>query len=183
MKQCTKCGEEKKLTEFYANSKSKDGKRPNCKVCQNKTKDKWEKKNKEKIAAYVKEYRSREDVKARRLQHQKKWREKNLDWELWHKAKKRSEKSGVPFNIERSDVIIPETCPVLGIPLFITKGTIGDNSPTIDKIIPEKGYVKGNIAVISARANRIKCDASLEEFELIYNWIKEQYENENGKLS
>jgi hypothetical protein len=175
MKTCTKCGKEKELTAFYANSKAKDGKRSNCKDCQNKARDKWAKENKDRLDVLSKTYRLREDVKARRNQQQLKWREENLDWELWHKAKKRSEKSGIPFDIERSDIIIPDICPVLGIPLFITKGTIGDNSPTIDKIIPEKGYVKDNIAVISARANRIKCDASLEEFELIYNWLKDQY--------
>ena len=178
MKICKKCGKEKELTEFYANSSAKDGKRSDCKDCQNKIRDKWAKANKERLSDLAKAYRSREDVKARRNQQQLKWREENLDWELWHKAKKRSEKSGLPFEIERSDIIIPDTCPVLGIPLFITKGTIGDNSPTIDKVIPEKGYVKDNIVVISARANRIKCDASLEEFELIYNWLKEQYEKQ-----
>lgn len=176
MKKCTKCGEQKELTEFYANRTAKDGKRSNCKKCQDKTRDKWAEANKDRLAAHRKEYSSREDVKARRNKQQLKWRAENLDWELWHKAKKRSEKSGVPFDIERSDIIIPDKCPVLDIPLFITKGSIGDNSPTVDRIKPEDGYVKGNIAVISARANRIKCNASLEEFELIYNWLKEQYE-------
>ncbi len=178
MKKCTKCGEQKELTEFYANRKSKDGKRADCKKCQNKVRDNWAKKNKDRVEANAKAYRLRDDVKARRLKQQHKWRAENLDWELWHKAKKRSEKSGLPFDIKREDIIIPETCPVLGIPLFITKGTIGDNSPTVDKIKPELGYVKGNIAVISARANRIKCDASLEEFKLIYDWIKEHYEKQ-----
>lgn len=174
MKRCTQCKCEKDLCEFYANSKSKDGKRSNCKCCQNKARDKWAERNKEKLDRLAKEYRQREDVKARRNKNQSKWREENLDWELWHKAKKRSEKAGLPFDIDRSDVKIPDTCPVLGIPIFITKGTIGDNSPTIDKVIPEKGYTKDNIVVMSARANRIKCDATLDEIELIYNWLKER---------
>jgi hypothetical protein len=178
MKTCTKCKQEKSLSEFYNSKAGKDGKRADCKLCHNKLRDKWFKNNIEKNKKREKAYRSRDDVKARRNQQQLKWREENLDWELWHKAKKRSEKSGLPFEIERSDIIIPDTCPVLGIPLFITKGTIGDNSPTIDKVIPERGYVKDNIVVISARANRIKSDASLEEFELIYNWLKEQYEKQ-----
>lgn len=48
-----------------------------------------------------------------------------------------------------------------------------DNSPTLDRIIPELGYVKNNIIVISFRANRIKCNATIDELKKITNF----YEN------
>jgi hypothetical protein len=121
-----------------------------------------------------KAYRQREDVKIRRNIGQHQWRKDNLDWELWYKARGRSEKLNLPFDLERSDIIIPEQCPVLGIDLFISPDSIGDNSPTIDRLDPSKGYVKENITVISARANRIKNDSTLEELEKIYNWVKEK---------
>jgi len=55
-------------------------------------------------------------------------------------------------------VVVPEFCPVLGIKIVPGRQGKGkateDNSPSLDKFIPEKGYVPGNIAVISWRANR-----------------------------
>lgn len=180
MKKCTQCGEEKELCHFYSNSASKDGKRNNCKICQDKIRNAWASKNKERNNELTKKYRNRPDVKKRRNDQQKEYRSKKLlDWELWYKAKKRSEKYNLPFNIDRSDIIIPKVCPVLGIELYITKDKIGDNSPTVDRIIPQKGYVKDNIVVISAKANRLKNNGSLEDIEKVYIWLKEQY----GKFS
>ena len=46
-------------------------------------------------------------------------------------------------------------CPVLGIPLKVNVGgnRMSDNSPTLDKFIPSKGYAKGNVQIINWRAN------------------------------
>lgn len=41
-----------------------------------------------------------------------------------------------------------------------------EDSPSIDKVIPELGYVRGNVWVISNKANRIKNNATLEELKL-----------------
>lgn len=90
-------------------------------------------------------------------------------YRLWVYAKKRAKKSDIPFNIEPEDIPnIPEYCPVLGI--YIKNGikSSHDNSPSLDKIIPELGYVKDNIRIISHRANRIKNDATVEELKLVY---------------
>lgn len=54
-------------------------------------------------------------------------------------------------------------CPVLGIPLFKGTGKLTDNSPTLDRIDSTGGYTKDNVLVVSARANRIKSDATIEE--------------------
>lgn len=95
---------------------------------------------------------------------------------MWAGAKNRATKKGLPFAIEQEDVkelVVDLThCPVLGIELCWTNDKMLDNSPTLDKIIPELGYIKGNIAVISQRANRIKNDASLEELGKIWCWLK-----------
>ena len=82
-------------------------------------------------------------------------------------ARGRSKKKGILFDLEFVDITIPETCPLLGIPLRMGKRTAGFDSPTLDRIDPSKGYVKGNVWVISRRANMIKSDASIEEIEMV----------------
>lgn len=89
---------------------------------------------------------------------------------LFNKVKARAKQLNLPFNLDKSDIVIPSHCPVLGIPLFIGEGKLGHNSPTVDKLIPELGYVKGNIAIMSWRANCLKRDGKLEEFEALVNW-------------
>lgn len=89
---------------------------------------------------------------------------------MWRRAKERARKKKLDFNIEESDIIIPEVCPVYGMPLVIADGKgkknwAPPNSPSLDRIDSSKGYVKGNVWVISWRANHIKNDATLEELE------------------
>jgi hypothetical protein len=38
--------------------------------------------------------------------------------------------------------------------------------------VPAKGYVKGNVAVISTRANRIKSNATYKEIQMVADWVK-----------
>jgi hypothetical protein len=78
-------------------------------------------------------------------------------------AKARAKRSGLPFDIERKDVIIPDVCPVLGIKLFRESKDTWKNAPSIDRIDNTKGYTKDNIMIISRRANILKKDASLDE--------------------
>lgn len=77
------------------------------------------------------------------------------DRPLLERARKRARMLGVPFEIGSEHVVIPEYCPVLGIPLKIG-GPRSDQSPSLDRIVPSRGYVPGNIRVISDRANRLK---------------------------
>lgn len=80
-------------------------------------------------------------------------------------ARIRARQAEVPFTIAVEDIVIPTNCPILGIPIFQAKGKRGggENSPSLDRIVPERGYVPGNIIVISNRANRLKSDASIDE--------------------
>jgi hypothetical protein len=91
---------------------------------------------------------------------------------LFHEAKKRAKKRGLEFNISIEDVIIPPTCPVLGIPLYKGEGKQIDNSPTIDRIDNSKGYTKDNIKVISYRANSLKNNGGIREFELLIKYLE-----------
>lgn len=83
---------------------------------------------------------------------------------LYYNAKARAKRDGLPFTIKKKDLVIPSHCPILGIPLFTAKGRGGkDNSPSLDRIRGDLGYVDGNTIIISNRANRIKSDASIGE--------------------
>lgn len=95
---------------------------------------------------------------------------------LWIAAKQRAKKKNIPFSIDVEDIIIPTICPVLGIPLVFRVGQkyFQPDSPSLDRIVTSLGYVKGNVAVISWRANRLKTDATLEEMEAITRWMREK---------
>jgi hypothetical protein len=91
---------------------------------------------------------------------------------LWHSARQRAKRRGIPFDLKPADIVIPETCPVLGIPLFRGVGTLGPNSPSIDQVVIGKGYVPNNICVISHRANALKRDGTVEELEKVIAYMK-----------
>ncbi len=82
-------------------------------------------------------------------------------------ARLRSRKTGRKFNLTLNDIIVPEVCPVLGIELKINNNKCGPNSPSLDRIDNNEGYVSGNIRVISHRANSLKSNATYNELLLI----------------
>jgi len=93
-----------------------------------------------------------------------------------------------PFNLEYSDVIIPKKCPILEIPIFKGNERHVANSPSLDRLVPELGYVKGNVRVISYKANTMKSDASIEEIKIFakniityFDEAKLKVLQENGK--
>jgi hypothetical protein len=94
------------------------------------------------------------------------WARRDPARTLWLAAKHRARRLKIIFDIVPDDVVIPPACPILGIPLFMAaserKGG-RHNSPSLDRIVPEKGYVRGNIRVISWRANHLKSSATPEE--------------------
>ena len=91
-----------------------------------------------------------------------------LKQSLFRSAKKRALKKGLEFNIELKDIRIPEKCPILKVPLVCSTRY----SPSIDRVFPDKGYVKGNIAVISTLANSMKANATLKELLIFAKNIK-----------
>ncbi len=80
---------------------------------------------------------------------------------------------GLPFAITLANLLpLPDSCPVLGIPLFVGPSGGGDNSPSIDRIIPAEGYVPGNVIVVSLKANRIKNDATVDELRKVVEFYE-----------
>ena len=95
-------------------------------------------------------------------------------------AKHRAQEKNLPFDIDLDYIrsIVGDNaqfashCPVLGMPLeWSCERNLGritfPNSPSLDRIDPSKGYVKGNVWIISHRANQIKSDASHDELKRV----------------
>ena len=140
---CNKCKKWKVVGDFCVRS---DGKTRSCKECENN----YRLNNLQRINKYSKKYRI-----------------DNIEKSLFYSAKTRAKQNNINFNIEISDIIIPDECPVLGVKI-LTHGE-KNSSPSLDKIIPSLGYIKGNIRVISWRANWIKNNMTPEEVEKLYN--------------
>jgi hypothetical protein len=66
--------------------------------------------------------------------------------------------------------IAPECCPVFGQPLT-RGGKDFRNSPSIDRIDPRLGYMRGNIQIISNKANAMKQDATPTELQRFAEWV------------
>lgn len=94
-------------------------------------------------------------------------------FEMFSAARRRAKRRGTVFSLTRDDVPIPLVCPILGIPLVRKKGKgPSPNSPSLDEIVPGRGYVRGNAQVISNRANTMKNCGTLEELVRIGKWAK-----------
>jgi hypothetical protein len=90
-------------------------------------------------------------------------------------AKGRALKNGLAFNLVPRDVVIPKRCPVLGIRLVAGDRSRKDASPSLDRINNSRGYVPGNVAVISWRANRIKGDATVDELAAVVRYLRKHH--------
>ena len=98
-------------------------------------------------------------------------------------AKMRAKAKGLPFNLDLSDIVIPDVCPVLGIPIRGAVDKFDYQSASLDRLIPKLGYVKGNVNVISMRANTVKNNSTYEELEKVYKWVKKKTLSLNKSLS
>lgn len=80
----------------------------------------------------------------------------------------------VPFNLTIDDIQIPEFCPVLGVRLVLDAHTLSTCSPSLDRLIGSLGYVKGNVRVMSHRANTLISNGTLEEHEKVVAFLRTQ---------
>jgi hypothetical protein len=157
---------------------------------------KWRQENQDHRKAYDKAYKDsldpekvRAQARARRAKNseaicakERAWRAANKDiYNARYKARRaenrikylvkelraRAKKRGIEFSLVESDIIIPEFCPVLGLRLTFGEGSFTPNSPSVDRINNNLGYVSGNIIVVSNRANMIKGDATVYELKTV----------------
>lgn len=122
------------------------------------------------------------------LQGQKNWRARKklkqqicgtensrpvLDF-MYNRAKVSAKQRGIEFAIKKADIVLATECPLLRVPLEYE--ALGNKDaihrPSLDRIDNAKGYVKGNVQVVSARANILKRDATLEELVNLGKWAE-----------
>jgi hypothetical protein len=106
---------------------------------------------------------------------QRQYNRRNPKKIMFLNAKRRAKERGKRFEINEDDIVIPEMCPILGVRLVPGDKHQRRLSPSLDEIVPGVGYIRGNIQVISQRANVMKTDASPEELNLFSNWIRKTY--------
>lgn len=193
---CSVCNTEKSTDEFHVNNKRKDRLNFRCKPCQliygkqhykPEAQAKYRALHKENAKQYSIIYRRENEItlKTKKKEYYKKHIQESKEYQVmlksknpekytYHKAKRRAKEHKIDFNLELQDITIPKTCSILGIPLFYQSVGVSPNSPSIDRVDNAKGYIKGNIQVISWRANDIKGDATLEELVAVGKWAEAQ---------
>lgn len=111
---------------------------------------KWAAENREKKNIYAERYK-----------------EKYLNKYLWKSCKKNAAVRNLSFEIDYTDIIIPSVCPVFQTP-FVRKTMY---AASVDRIDSTKGYIKGNIQVMSRLANFMKSSANKEQLRLFAKWV------------
>lgn len=82
---------------------------------------------------------------------------------LLKQARKRAADKNLAFDLTLEDIVIPQRCPIMDVPLQYIPHQYSDYSPSIDRKDSSKGYTKNNIWIISTIANRMKWNATKEQ--------------------
>jgi hypothetical protein len=204
---CRTCKQEKPLSEFNKDKRHSSGYATQCKECKRaydksryeKVKNnsefrakklehgqKYRETHKEQIKKYSTEYNMRPEVVTRKATwYQEKMSKMSIKERLELMVKRASHRAKlkeVDFNITWEDVEYVEICPILEIPLnwgeTSNEGGRNVDTPSLDRINPELGYVKGNVKIISTLANMMKSSASKEQIRLFCKNIDKYLENE-----
>ena len=167
-KVCSRCKEWKLFYMFRTRRSAIDNHKSWCKECE---------------ALYAAAYRNTPRGKETKALYRKN------NWETMRviDAKKRAKSRNLPFNITGDYIksITPSDmiCPALGIQMKVGgdfKNSI-ISAPSLDRLIPELGYVKGNIAVVSTRANTLKRDATPEELMKVAKFYEKVFKEQNPR--
>jgi hypothetical protein len=184
-KVCSKCGLEKPLSAFVFR-KDRQTYRCHCQECESEYRKIYQQTHREMLSIKKKEYwkQNRDNLLSKKKKYREENREVILDKKkkdyqsldkkvsMLKRAKSRAVKKGIDFDLTVEDIIIPDICPVLGIPLFMGTKKRHDNSPSLDRIDNSKGYVKGNVRVISWRANHLKSDSNIQELRKVIAYME-----------
>lgn len=122
-------------------------------------------------------YRTDPEFRAKKNQQALDWRRNNWQISRLRSAAGRAKRIGREFSITVADVVWNESCPILGIPLNYSNEKQLDDSPSLDRIDNNKGYVPGNVVVVSWKANNLKSNGTLEDFKKLIVWLEQQGSN------
>jgi len=165
MKTCSACQESKRAREFYSHKGNLSSK---CKVCSRSYQLDYAGRSKE-LTVIPKEISKVTPDTIRDPTNPRDAKEISMK-RMLAGAKSRAKDKGLMFNLHYDDIQIPNLCPVLKIPLIPSEG-MSDGSPSLDRMIPYLGYTKGNVKVISMKANRIKTDATSNEIQAVLEYV------------
>ena len=104
-------------------------------------------------------------------QTQAEWLAVNRERRMLSVARHRAKKKNTPFSITLEDICIPEICPVFNTPLDWEGKR--DDRPSLDRVVSGLGYIKGNVRVISGRANRLKNNMTKSNVLRLLAYIEE----------
>lgn len=178
MKQCTKCNQIKPFTEFNkASTKSGyvDGYISHCKECRKAYAAGRKHISKETRAAWV----SKPENRAKKREWERRRRVTNTVDTMFLSVKSRANRRGTEFTIEKQDIVIPDKCPILECSFEFGDAKNHKYTHSLDRIDSKKGYIKGNVRVISYLANTMKNCASKEELLLFAKNIIKYLENDD----
>ena len=149
-KWCSRCKITKSVEEFTASLASKDGFASWCRQCGN-------------IATLASSRKSHQQnpklAKAREMLTRARARAKSLNL-------------ACDIDIDWLSENLPDTCPALGIPInYRNRDVLRDDSPSLDRYVPELGYTKDNCFVISDLANKIKNSATSKQVRNVAQWM------------
>lgn len=102
----------------------------------------------------------------RKAKSKREWADKSAQKRLFAAARARASVRSIRFEIALDDVVLPDACPVFEVPF-----SSGEYAPSLDRFYPELGYVKGNIFVVSKRANTLKNNAQSWELRAVAKWM------------
>lgn len=133
------------------------------------------------IDKYIPSWKDEYGWAVRRSETAQKWQEKWGNKEKTplyqsQRAKFRAKKVnamrvGYSWDVVFGDIVWPTHCPILGIEIDYFAPYRVENSPSFDRINNDLGYIKGNIQILSWRANRIKNDGTAEEHRKIAQYL------------
>lgn len=119
----------------------------------------------------IKERLQQPEIKDKNNKRERDRRFKDPLYVLWRSARTRALAAKDEFTIEVSDLEMPSHCPILGIEINYSSKEDRNSRPSIDRVDNTKGYVKGNVRIISVQANTMKSANTLETLELIRQYI------------
>ena len=159
---CPKCMQNKSSEHFSKRSDCENGLMSWCQLCNREKVKKWRKLNKEKVLKYTENWRKNNRDKLNKIQ--KKYRFNNPKnvraSKMLLEAKKKCLKKNIPFDIDYNFILKKMSgmkCEKTGLDfIFYSNGKRGPYSPSLDRIVPEKGYIKGNVRVILWALNAFK---------------------------
>lgn len=192
---CPSCCQEKKIDEFPRNKRRPDGRNSWCKSCANAVSRRWYSENKKSHNEQVAEARRRR-VKAGSTKGRdaardyRKTHAGKTSYELSRRrsdARKRAKKKGIPFDITLGDLLLlweeqEGKCALTGWPLATAVESNLKNPYllSIDRIVPDRGYVVGNVRLLCWMVNRAIGEWGQAMFSEMCSLVSKTQEELNG---